>query len=447
MKKYLILMLAAVAALVSCVENTLVPENEEKTPVTFNLSARYPGDTKAVKTGWENGDVIFVFFSGIAENYLKMSYADGSWTATEMTGRVEGPIGLTDGQTGTMRAIFLPFGNDAMPYWDSNEPGCFRFNKQCPYYFMTDTRSFKVVGNTVTGIFNMEIFDDDDTHYVQFFIEDADAHENGLSVQTDAINVMMLSSISADGTITLNGSYAGEPIPGYVYGTGSAKGYLFSGTINQNYNFKITGDSQYSGTHNFGGYYFAKTDDGGNRADYFITGKTLTSQMAFKLPSNSSDKWQPVGSDKTVSLKKGDTDLGKWYTCNYLCSKPEEVGESYTYEEIFHIANVHYPSKDDYSSIIDNCTWLTASVGGHKGWVAQSDTGFLFFPQSSENDNGAWYVFLWTETFSRIDEGTSAFWQYVFNTSYIDSQINVTEYPHKIGDQELKFPIRLRPES
>ena len=55
MKKYLILMLAAAAALVSCGKEILVLENGDETvqlpPVTFSLTANHPDAAKAVKGG------------------------------------------------------------------------------------------------------------------------------------------------------------------------------------------------------------------------------------------------------------------------------------------------------------------------------------------------------------------------------------------------------------
>ena len=70
MKKVLFVLCAAALALVSCNKELNPAENgqgaKESTPIVFNLSAIHPNDagTKAVKTGWENGDVVFVFFSG-----------------------------------------------------------------------------------------------------------------------------------------------------------------------------------------------------------------------------------------------------------------------------------------------------------------------------------------------------------------------------------------------
>ena len=51
MKKYLILMLAAAAALVSCGKETLAPETVPATPIPFTFSANHPHAPTAVKSG------------------------------------------------------------------------------------------------------------------------------------------------------------------------------------------------------------------------------------------------------------------------------------------------------------------------------------------------------------------------------------------------------------
>ena len=79
MKKYLLVLLAACTAFFSCVTENLSPEPEtEKTPtISFQLVANHPDgeSTKAVKSGWEPGDAIFVFFNSVAApKHLKMTY-------------------------------------------------------------------------------------------------------------------------------------------------------------------------------------------------------------------------------------------------------------------------------------------------------------------------------------------------------------------------------------
>ena len=118
MKKSWIMLAAIALTLVSCTTEIadVVPE-ENAAPqksIVFNLTANHPDGaaTKAVKTAWEDGDVIYVFFDKVAApRYLKMSYVGTQWTYTQMNGAEEASFDLTEGSTGTMRAVCLPFGN------------------------------------------------------------------------------------------------------------------------------------------------------------------------------------------------------------------------------------------------------------------------------------------------------------------------------------------------
>ena len=69
MKKLIFATLTALA-LVACNKldfDITSPEDATPIQITFNLSATHPDGaaTKAVKTGWENEDVIFVFFNNV----------------------------------------------------------------------------------------------------------------------------------------------------------------------------------------------------------------------------------------------------------------------------------------------------------------------------------------------------------------------------------------------
>ncbi len=64
--KKAILLLCMAAGLVSCAKNILDTEKDntkrEGIPMTFNVSVL---ETKASKTGWADGDKIYVFFNGL----------------------------------------------------------------------------------------------------------------------------------------------------------------------------------------------------------------------------------------------------------------------------------------------------------------------------------------------------------------------------------------------
>lgn len=419
MKTKVLLLMCAVMALVACSnddnDSALSPTTQtaEPTPfIKFNLTATHADDettaqTRAVKTGWEAGDAIFVFFSGAAApKHLKMIFDGTSWTSAEYNGATQtaGALGLKNGDTGTMRAVFLPFGSDATVAASGTS---FTFSTTYYAYYLTATLDYTVADNEVSGSFNMMIPDD----YVQFFVEDAAATDGGYTLGTDAVIPVGVASITADGTITeTSDKVAGNDMPGYAY----SGGYLFSG--------KLTSWGYGSN------YYFAKTKTADNsRADYFVTGKTLASHSAVKLPANdnvyevksgspNNGKWVPVGSDITVSLYKVTgsgiseevSPLGKWHTCNYGQAVPESLGEFYTFNGA-KVLGVTLPTKDQFALINNssNCSYIWLTVHGQQGVVIKAPRGFLFLQAQYGSDGGYW---------SSTERDGNIAWYFYFNS-------------------------------
>ena len=401
MKKYLILILIAAAALASCGKWNLEPAERASDTITFDLTANHPDDTKAVKSSWETGDAIFVFFSGAeAPKYLKMTFNGTKWTSAEYAGATvsSGALGLSNGATGTMRAVFLPFGSDASVSASGTD---FVFSKTYYTYYLTATLDYMVADNKVSGAFDMVIPD----NYVQFFVEDAAAVDETYSLGCDAIIPVGVASIAADGTITETSdkTYVDDML-GYAY----SGGYLFSGKLNSDYHsIRRNG----SGKVEADAYYFAKTNsDGTVRHDYFfVAGKTIASHDAVKLPASSdvyafSDgipnkgKWIPVGSGITVKLgsfvDEGNweafADYGTWYTCNYNCTKPEQVGTLYSFDNANGIEGITLPTKEQFELIKSNCSLAWLTVHGQKGTVVRANSGFLLLPAEEETCGGCW---------------------------------------------------------
>jgi len=223
--------------------------------------------------------------------------------------------------------------------------------------------------------------------YVQFFVEDAAATDEAYWLGCDAVIPTGVASISADGTITETSDMrAVDDMPGYAY----SSGYLFSG--------KLVGSYSYGQN-----YYFAKTKTADNsRADYFVTGKTLESHSAVKLPANddiyavvsgipNDGKWVPVGSGIPVTLYHSDltTSLGTWHTCNYNQSVPEAVGSTYTFADANSLGAT-LPTKEQFelTNNSSDCYWI--SVHGQQGTVVKAARGFLFFPAHDGTNGGFW---------------------------------------------------------
>lgn len=400
MKTKALLLLCAFFALASCskdnenVNSSPTQKPTKPTAVKFNLTANHPDDaaqTRAVKTTWETGDAIFVFFNNVdAPKHLKMTYNGSAWTSAEYDGTTQaaGALGLKNGDSGSMRAIYLPFGSDATVSASGSD---FTFSTTYYAYYATATLSYTVENNEVNGAFDMQI----PNNYVQFFVEDAAATDGGYTLGIDAVIPVGIASIAADGTITeTSDKTAADDMTGYAYNGG----YLFSGKL-ANWSYGSN-------------YYFSKTKTAdGSRSDYFVKGKTLASHDAIKLPANNDNKWQAVGNNVYVNMEKRGSDLGTWYTCNYLQSEPEAKGNKYTQSEALNLTTL--PTGNELNNLFANCTLTKLTCHGQVGMVLTSDTGFLFIPRTANSDfDDTQY---WT---SDISNNKSVLFYIVFNNSY-----------------------------
>lgn len=437
MKKNIAIMLSLVLTFAACSSNddditTEPATTEAPQQITFRLTASHPDDnataqTRAVKQTWEAGDAIFVFFTNVAApKHLKMTFDGSAWTSAEYDGatQTDGALGLKNGDAGTMRAVYLPFGSTATVSADGT---AFKFNYYNDTYYATATLAYTVTDNTVSGAFSMTIPEG----WVQFFVEDATATRGKFYLATDAIIPSGVASIAADGTITELAGSAGDGMQGYAYSGGAAMGDLFSGKLNADYAYS-------------GNYYFVKTKTvDGTRADYFVTGKTLASHSAVKLPANSSvinsagtsGKWVPVGSGLKVNMGNVNVDeymaesLGKWQTCNEGATKPEQVGTLYTFDQATALDGVYIASKYTFDRMLAQLSWTWLSVNGKQGVVvkAKDTNGFIFLPEIDV------YSLYWTSTTSND-----------INAYLLRYHVAKNLYDTFAGRKESELPVRAR---
>ena len=376
MKKIIALMTIAALALLGCTKEMPVQEDGASQALTFNLTVTHPdgAGTKAVKTGWEDGDVVFVFFSGAAApRYLEMKY-DGEnevWTQTPKNGTEEESFALS-GSSGTMTAVYLPFGSDAAVEADGTK---FKFSKTCySYYFVAEKADYEVVDGEVKGTLAMVLPEG----FVQFYMWESDesvAHSDGAyTLGIDAVIPVGVASISADGTVTETSNKAAkDDLPGYAYGSG----YVFSGKLVSDYQEKYGNN-----------YYFARTRVSNSyRWDYVVSGKTLASHDAVVLPKSTSADWQWVGATYRIVYRDDSGIIERyWPDCNFDCTRPEQV-KLYTLKQLSKVtipANYRIPTANDIRFLVNYCSWTWLTIHGRTGMVIRSKsdtngTGFFIF--------------------------------------------------------------------
>ena len=324
MRKSFIFTLIAIIAAVSCDKQAIeiIPE-ESQTPkeVVFQLDAKHPDSaTRAVKTGWETGDVVFVFFSGAtAPAYLEMKWDGAKWVLT-----TKNDLTLSEGQTGTMTAVYLPFGSGATI---SDDSGSYKFGLSKVYcsYYLTAQLPYTVTDNTVSGSFQMKIPEG----YVQFFIDASSAASSDVvELREPNLTPVKVLSVGADGAIATETLAHGAPMPGYVYdkenkADGESKGYLFSGILAEEARATAT---DYHFTFVKGSSYYSKTYS----AKSFYRGDS--EGRAIKLPVVGS--WNAMTGDLPIDLNV-DVDGRRvyWSSRNLGAINKEDSGDYFAFGE------------------------------------------------------------------------------------------------------------------
>lgn len=413
MKKIIILCIAALFAVVSCNKEKVEP-NQELTQITFNLNASHPDEadaTKAVKTGWEEGDVIFVFFSGTAApKYLEMKREGGAWVFESKNG-----LALRNGTKGTMRAIYLPFGSDVTVGKDGYN---YTFSRTDYTYYLTATLPYTVEGGVVSGTFNMSW----PIGFVQFSMPITDGintfFREGAGQYTlseSHITPTGIASISSDcSTINHSTRTPAEGMVGYYYGTGSDKCILFSGVLAAGargteipYAFTFVNNNCTGDTYDDATYYLSGTKT-------WYTGDDL--KRAIKFPYISSSSWtvlEPdfvtVGGSMWAKWNVGATAVegyGDYFSWGAIYPQYKYELEDYTVGLIrADLDSAHdvacqklgsswrMPTRSEIIALesrVTSGTWTT--VNGVNGWLIPADPGHesegsLFLPATGYWDN------------------------------------------------------------
>lgn len=154
MKKTLILF-SAVLALAAC--NKVEPAVDvisPDAPVTFKVTVGNTDETKAVKSAWANGDKIYVFFEGMAEKWLELTYDGTTWNEAPGSAAFVADDFATLG-TKELTAVHVPV--SATVNYESSK---FSFtdtagNPIYTYYLYEANKSYTVSGTTVTLVLSL----------------------------------------------------------------------------------------------------------------------------------------------------------------------------------------------------------------------------------------------------------------------------------------------------
>ena len=370
MKKTMIV-LSAIFALMSC--NKVAPETETSSTIdasklVFDFTIHNANDTKAVKSDWEDGDKVFIFFNGLTTAHVTTVYDGTSWTPT-LNGTGSLPT------SGKLTAVYLPYGNSLTASYASN----WTFSEtQYTYYMVAENVDYTVSSATDPATLSAEISMNTPDGFAHFYIADAAA---GCTLMTDAVIPTGIASISSAGAVTeTSDKAAGDAMTGYAY----SSGYSFSGKLGTpiaTYNGNGTAESNKNGF----AYYFTYSDGTDNYAFFKHQTTAISGHPAINLPTLDSEKWFQTGSGHGVAIN------GKiWATVNVGATNPWDSGNYIISIESGIPSGWRVPSETDFYTLINNITKYWTSVKGMNGYIVvdtDAENGnFIFMPAAGYLD-------------------------------------------------------------
>jgi len=426
MKAFFHVMLACVLAwtLSSCHKTEHASRTEEE--LTFDLKVVNATDpaTRAVKTDWEMGDKIFLFFKKegttllTAEKYAVLTYSGSAWVVSKPSNSAIELTASGIGTSGIIYAVYIPFGNVAFspntyrPFQSSlNQNSALNSIPPFSFYLANtvggeDGNEYGLSGSVVTGTLTMRLPE----NFVYFFIEaDGRKYDKNEKYRLSVEGVRPVAvERYANEQFPLIELAAGQPMWGYEY----RDGICFAG---------IMDDTWADATNNHRMIFFS---DGDPAVTKIFSGKTLVSHASVKLSSptaengwtrymeapeyveiagNNWSKWN-LGStganDQTHNLKfrwaEIVPDSGQGNSSFSALISQSLTGDYVIFDPARAILGSDWrmPTRSDYSALADDCTLSTSN-----DWFTftEDETSIHFITHNAAYGSGG-SNYLWTST-------------------------------------------------
>ena len=342
MKKGLLILVTALLALSSCRKETPAEEGVRTyalSSLRFELTIDRL-DTKGIKSGWESGDKVFVFFSGVTGAYVTMSFDGSNWSSTPSNGQVS----LT--QTGELTAIYLPYVGNVKPVYSDAwhfsvvSESYFLQAEKVEYYIQDMEDQVATLGATLA----MTKANDASA---QFYVPKTPGYNETMLLSCNVVTPTGLAGIASDGTITSSGGSQGDWLTGYPATVDGEQGFYFYGMI-----------ADTPGSDN----YFVLKDDSGSYYKHYYKGSTsLAARKSYQLPAL--DNWVGVRSDVQVNVGGY-----LWYSVNDGAASPLDTGTSSSAQPQA-AGQKLIPSKTAWGGLLDSekATLVSMTIGGVPG--------------------------------------------------------------------------------
>ncbi len=394
MKKTLLYLILA-AGLVGCAKE-MVPASEENQtgkPMTFEINVL---QTKAEKSAWADGDVIYVFFKDLGEKYLKLTYSHGGWNESFPAGELL-DTDFAALEDKTLTAVHLPVPVNVV-YEEDYQFSFYDSGGWKPqtFYLSESDKDYTVEGTTVTASLSLS----KPYGVVLFHIAGLTENVGDYSFSCPLVASFACSGVTTDGSVVEEEFEADSYLPGFA----DADGAIYTGrllsTSPEDYTFTLHGPAE------------TYTLSRSNRA--------LAAGKMYNFPALDSADWTVTGGYEYVDL--GLPSGALWATMNVGASSPEDYGDYFAWgeiepKELYAWSTLRYwdpnsgtPTKytgSDYTYLQPDDDVATVRWGGSwhmptdADWQELIDNCFVLWTDSYEESGVKGYVFVSQADFSK----------------------------------------------
>lgn len=443
--KQTIILISAIAGLLSCAKGPVISQEETGVPMNFNISVT---ETKAAKNTWANGDKVYVLFKGLATKYLILSYNGSEWTNTSGGGTL-----LDSDFSGlnpkTLTAVHFPVEVD-VAYADSKFSFTSGGKPVYNYYLFEAGKAYTVSGTTVNASLSMGKPAD----MVQIHVPGIQESVGDYTFGCSKIKPVACASVGFDGAITESVLQAGVRVSGVADSDGGifAGRLVYPGEL-KDYKFTVASDDKIytltraskaltAGTlYNFpslsttGGSNWAEQNAFDLYVDLGLSVKWSSTNLGATSPSDYGDyfSWgettpKDIYSWSTYELCNGSSYTLTKYNNNTSYGAVDNKSEfkHYGYEDDAARQALggkwRIPTDEEWTELRENCDWTPATRNGIKGYEVKStktgNNNSIFLPAAgyreekdgqdiltNEGDEGCY----WSSTLYEADAARSAF--------------------------------------
>ena len=412
MKKALLIM-SAVFALVACNKENPVKESAiDPSKIVFNINVENADATKAIKTAWESGDVVYAFFEDNTTQYVKMTYDGSSWTYKDKNGGTtfSGLSLVSSGKK--VSAVYMPgFVCSVDPTYNTDK---WTFGSINGYFQKAESVDYTVTSTDDVTTLNATLSLTAPANISQIFIPSteysAPASGNEHVLTATHIITFTFSGIAPGGVADYGTGYNGFPLTAYSGTIGSDTGYYFWGIlesadeydftfqlVERNADKKYDISSKSKSVHATVGSNFAAKLSGLTDNGKFVS-----------LGYDGGPLWATGNIDKTQSKIVDPLEAGEYFryglTEPYSSSQTDYTGTEDPLDTSYDVANSvntswRIPTRAQFNALISNTTtaWKTGwtDIGTTKGGrlITSNVNGIsLFFAAAGFYKSGYLYV-------------------------------------------------------